>query len=111
MRHISVGADGYVTTGSDWCWHAPSSADNRSRGFGLAAKTCGRTNATVAWDTSSPSKGAHMLTNHRSNAASAGTLRLALVGTGAVLATLAALVFFLLHPMGSDAAGANGPVI
>ena len=52
-----------------------------------------------------------MLTNHRSNAASAGTLRLALVATGAVLATLAALVFFLLHPMGSDAAGAKGPVV
>jgi predicted lipoprotein with Yx(FWY)xxD motif len=52
-----------------------------------------------------------MLTNHRSNAASVGTLRLALVATGAVLATLAALVLFLLHPMGSDAAGAKGPVI
>jgi predicted lipoprotein with Yx(FWY)xxD motif len=52
-----------------------------------------------------------MLTNHRSNAASAGTLRLALVATGAVLATLAALVVFLLHPMGSDAAEAKGPVI
>ena len=52
-----------------------------------------------------------MLTNPRSNAAIGGTPSLALVATGAVLATLAALAFFLLHPMGSDAAGAKGPVI
>jgi hypothetical protein len=52
-----------------------------------------------------------MLTNYRSDAAIGGTPRLALVATGAVLATLAALVFFLLHPMGSDAAGAKGPVV
>ena len=51
-----------------------------------------------------------MVTNDRSNA-SGGTLRLALAATGAVVATLAALAFLLFHPMGSDAAGAKGPVI
>ena len=52
-----------------------------------------------------------MVTNDRSNAARRGSPRLALAATGAVLATLAALAFLLLDPMGSDAAGAKGPVI
>jgi len=52
-----------------------------------------------------------MQTNHGSNAASAGTPRLALVATAAALATVAALAFLLLDPMGSDAAQSSGPSV
>jgi predicted lipoprotein with Yx(FWY)xxD motif len=51
-----------------------------------------------------------MQTNHRSKSLSAGTPRLALAATTAALAAVAAVVFLLLHPMGSDAAG-SGPSI
>jgi len=48
-----------------------------------------------------------MQTNHSSNAAP----RLALVATAALLATVAALAFLLLDPMGSDAARSSGPIV
>jgi predicted lipoprotein with Yx(FWY)xxD motif len=52
-----------------------------------------------------------MQANHGSNSLSGGTPRLALIGTAATLAVLAALAFFLLHPMGSDAAARSGPSV
>jgi hypothetical protein len=48
-----------------------------------------------------------MRTNHRSKSLGAGTPRLALAATTAALAAVAAVVFLLLHPMGSDAAGSG----
>jgi predicted lipoprotein with Yx(FWY)xxD motif len=52
-----------------------------------------------------------MLTNHRSNATRAATLRPARIATAAALAALAALTFVLLHPSASGAAQARGPIV
>ena len=52
-----------------------------------------------------------MLTSYRSNAARSSAPRLRLAATAAALATLAALVFFLMHPASSDAVRAKGPVV
>jgi predicted lipoprotein with Yx(FWY)xxD motif len=45
------------------------------------------------------------------NSLSDRTSRLTLVATAAALAAVAALVFLLLHPMGSDAAESSGPTV
>ena len=52
-----------------------------------------------------------MQNNHGSNSLSDRTPRLALVATAAALATVAALAFLLLDPMGSDAAQSSGPIV
>jgi predicted lipoprotein with Yx(FWY)xxD motif len=88
-----------------------SSSASRNRDFALAPMTNGRANATVVLGTSSPSKGAPMMTNRRSNAASPRMQRVGLAATATALATLAALAFLLLHPGASSAAQARGTVV
>jgi predicted lipoprotein with Yx(FWY)xxD motif len=76
----------------------------------LAAKTPRRSNVIVAFDLLQQQRST-MQANHDSNSLSGGTPRRALVATAAALAALGALIFVLLHPMGSHAAASSGPSV
>jgi predicted lipoprotein with Yx(FWY)xxD motif len=52
-----------------------------------------------------------MPNNNRPYTLSDGTPRLALVATAAAIGAVAVLAFFLLHPMGGDAASSSGPSV